>query len=106
MKKRIFIVALVLFGMGWNVNGQTKTPVVKQKQANQQNRIIRGVTDGTLTKKEVKQLERQQRNITRHKRHARSDGYVTRKERASIHAHQHAASRNIKRKKHNHEIRN
>ena len=54
-----------------------------------------------MYEKETKKLARQQKDIRRTKRAAKSDGKVTKKERAVIHSKQNAASRNIKRKKNN-----
>ena len=79
---------------------------VNQRQKNQTERIANGVKSGELTKKETKNLARQQKDIRKTKRAAKSDGKVTKKERAVIHSKQNAASRNIKRKKNNDRSRN
>ena len=101
MKLRKLFVALVFILFAAAASAQTATPVVKDRQVTQQKRIVDGVKDGELNKKEVKKLERQQRSINRSKRRAKADGEVTKAERAKIHARQNRASRKIKRAKHN-----
>ena len=103
MKKLIILGAFIL--TAGLVNAQTQTKKVNQRQKNQTERIAKGVNSGELTKKETKNLANQQRDIRRTKRAAKSDGKVTRKERAVIHSKQNAASRNIKRKKNNNRSR-
>tara|TARA_B100001173_G_scaffold68939_1_gene58569 strand:- start:460 stop:774 length:315 start_codon:yes stop_codon:yes gene_type:complete len=99
MKKLIILGAFIL--TAGLVNAQTQTKKVNQRQGNQKERVAQGVKSGELTKKETKNLARQQRDIKRTKRAAKSDGVVTKKERAVINQKQNAASRNIKRKKNN-----
>ena len=72
-----------------------------QRQGNQKERIKQGVKSGELTKKETKQVVRQQRDIQRTKKAAKADGVVTKKEKAVINKKQNKASRNIRRKKNN-----
>ena len=76
-------------------------PKVNKRQATQKARIVEGVATGDLTKKETKQLAKQQKRINRLERRAKSDGVVTPKERARITKAQNKANRNIKRKKNN-----
>ncbi len=77
------------------------TPVVDQRQFNQERRIQQGIESGALTEHEANQLERQQDRIERHEANAKADGVVTARERASLTRQQNMASRNIARKKHN-----
>jgi len=91
MKKFIILGAFIL----------TAGLLSAQTQANQNKRIKQGVQSGELTKKETKQLRRQQRDIRRTKKAAKADGKVTKKEKAIINSKQKAASRNIRRKKNN-----
>ncbi|MBL57183.1 MAG: hypothetical protein CMP61_08350 [Flavobacteriales bacterium] len=104
MKKLIILGAFIL--TAGLLNAQTQTKKVNQRQKNQTTRIAKGAKSGELTKKETKQLARQQRDIRKTKRNAKADGVVTRKERAVIHQKQNAANRNIKRKKNNSRSRN
>ena len=104
MKKLIILGAFIL--TAGLLNAQTQTKKVNQRQKNQTTRIAKGAKSGELTKKETKQLARQQRDIRKTKRNAKADGVVTRKERAVIHQKQNAANRNNKRKKNNSRSRN
>ncbi len=105
MKNRIIITGMALF-FSATVFAQTNTSGVNQHQKNQIKRIHNGVDNGSLTKGEAKQLYYQQKNIQQTKKNAKSDGIVTKKERAHLHAKQHKASGNIYRKKHNNVNRN
>lgn len=98
--QKLFLgLVFVLFAMA--ASAQTATPKVTDRQVNQQKRIVKGVKNGKLNKKETVKLERQQRRINRSKKRAKADGNVSKKERAKIHARQNKASRNIKRAKKN-----
>ncbi len=101
MKKALIILGLFVFGVATFTNAQSKTPAVTKRQVNQQKRIVHGVKSGELTKGEVIQLERQQKNIQQTKRAAKADGVVTKRERVIIHHKQNKASANVYRKKHN-----
>ena len=81
--------------------GTTRTPVVNQRQRNQQHRIGQGVKSGQLTAGETRQLEHQQARIQRTKEKDKADGTVTPQERAQLHRMQDRASRDIYRDKHN-----
>ena len=80
---------------------QDKTPVVDQRQQNQEKRIDQGVKSGELTKGEAAKLDVQQAKIQNDKVKAKSDGKVTKKERMKLKKEQNHASRTIARKKHN-----
>ncbi len=79
---------------------QSETPVIDQRQANQERRIDQGIASGQLTEREAARLERQQNRINRMEDRAKSDGVVTARERARIKAMQDRASRDIFREKH------
>jgi hypothetical protein len=79
----------------------TNTPVVRERQTNQQKRIGQGVKSGQLTPKETRRLERQQAKIQHDKKMAKADGTVTPRERAKLKREQNRASRRIYRLKHN-----
>lgn len=95
-----------LFLIGFAIQAQTSAPKASARQAKQKTRIAQGVKSGELTKKETKQLARQQKNVRCTKRMARADGKVTRQEKAVINKQQNRASRNIHRKKNNDISRN
>ncbi len=103
MKTKIFLLALatILFVISYSTFAQTKTPRATKRQINQQERIHQGVKNGELTKGETIRLEKQQKKIQKNKINAKSDGVVTPKVKAKLHAEQNRASRTIYRKKHN-----
>ncbi len=79
----------------------TATPVVKERQKNQQRRIRQGVKSSELTPHETRKLEGEQAKILADKVEAKSDGKVTPAERKQLTKEQNKASRDIYRKKHN-----
>jgi hypothetical protein len=78
-----------------------ETPVVDQRQLNQEKRIEQGVDSGRLTGHEANKLEAQQNRIENAEAKAKADGVVTRAERIRLGHRQNKASHNIYRKKHN-----
>ena len=74
---------------------------INQRQALQQQRILRGVGNGALNARETYRLERQQARIGRVEAHSRADGGgLNWRERYRIERMQDRASRNIYRQKH------
>ncbi len=101
MRYAWFGLAAVSLFIGTTVLAEgTDTPVIDQRQANQEKRIDQGIASGQLTEREANRLNKQQEHINKMEDHAKSDGVVTKKERARIHAAQDRASRNIARQKH------
>ena len=100
MKKKIMLMVAFLFLVGAASFAQTTTPVVKERQENQQERIGQGVSSGELTPRETMRLENQQERIQENKIEAKSDGVVTAKERRKLKRQQKRASKNIYRQKH------
>ncbi|MCG8308573.1 MAG: hypothetical protein MI975_14365 [Cytophagales bacterium] len=98
MKKIILIFALIT-GVSCFASAHV-TPKVTKTQVKQTRRIAHGVANGALTKREAKQLKRQQRHIQKTKRLAKADGVVTRQERAQIRHEQQVANRSIYHQKH------
>ena len=93
--------AVFVLGMaGMSIAGQTDTPVVDQRQANQQNRIDQGVQSGQITQKEADRLNAQQQRIADREAKMKADGVVTKKEKARLHHQQEHASKNIYKQKH------
>ena len=66
------------------------TPVLNERQDNQKARIKQGVKSGELTKKETKRLVKGQAQLQKMEAKAKSDGVVTKKERARL---QHKANK-------------
>lgn len=82
------------------VFAQTDTPVIDQRQANQERRIDQGIASGQLNEREAARLDRQQNRVDRMENRAKADGVVNDRERARIAAAQNRASRHIAREKH------
>jgi uncharacterized membrane protein YebE (DUF533 family) len=100
MVKKLLAISSVLLATGGTAYAQGDTPVIDQRQMNQEQRIDQGVESGQLNPREAKRLERQQNRIDRMENRAKADGVVTARERARIGAAQNHASRNIAREKH------
>lgn len=79
---------------------QADTPSIDQREANQEQRIDRGIVSGQLTGREANRLNNQQEHINKMEDKAKSDGVVTKKERKKLHGAQDRASRKIARQKH------
>jgi hypothetical protein len=95
------LISTLLATLSLAAQAQTNTPRVDQRQANQERRIDQGVAAGSLSASEAARLERQQDRVDHMENRAKSDGQVTRRERAKLHAAQDHSSRTIARKKHN-----
>lgn len=81
-------------------SGAAATPRVDKRQARQEQRIDQGVASGELNKRETKKLEAEQNRIDRVEDRAKSDGVVTKGERAHLTRMQNKASRDIHHQKH------
>jgi hypothetical protein len=81
-------------------SAQAATPGIDQRQANQEQRIDKGIASGQLTGREANRLNNQQEHINKIEDNVKSDGVVTKKERKKVHAAQDRASRKIARQKH------
>ena len=93
----LFLIGAVFVG----ARAQDKTPVVDQREKNQDKRIEQGVKSGELTPAETRRLEVQQGKINADEKIAKSDGKVTPAERRKLQREQNRASKAIYRKKHN-----
>lgn len=78
----------------------TQTPVVDQRQANQERRIEQGKASGQLNAREARRLEHGQQHVQKVEDQAKADGKVTKKEKAHLHHAQEKQSRHIARQKH------
>ena len=106
--KKNFISAGLLFAFVTIASAgfaQTKTPVIKERQENQQKRIAEGVKSGELTAKETKHLEGREVKIQKDKKEAKADGVVTKQERAKLRREENRTSRAIYRQKHDAQVR-
>lgn len=95
--KTIAVLSLVLPALAF---AQANTPRVDQRQANQERRIDQGVASGSLTEREANRMERGQQRVDNMENRAKSDGVVTRGERARLHQVQEVQSRRIYAQKH------
>ena len=78
----------------------TATPRVDQREAHQDARIQQGVGSGQLNAKETYRLEKEQAAIHKTEANAKSDGKVTPRERRKLNRMQNHASRDIHAQKH------
>ena len=72
-----------------------------QRNINQQSRIEQGVQNGSLSNKEVSNLERGQARVNRTEARAGADGHVSANEQARIQHKENRQSRKVFREKHN-----
>jgi peptidoglycan hydrolase CwlO-like protein len=79
---------------------EAEAPVIDQRQVNQERRIDQGIASGQLNEQEANRLNKQQAHVNKMDGRAKSDGVMTKKERARIVAAQDRASRHIAREKH------
>jgi hypothetical protein len=97
MKKLMIISAFFVSSISF-VNAQT--PVVNQKQANQQARIHQGVRSGELTPAEARRLQHHEKQIRKEERAYKADGVVTPAERRDLNHDLNQESRAIEHQKH------
>jgi hypothetical protein len=103
MKNIAFITTIAAFILVvTNINAQTNTPHIDQRQIKQQTRINQGIANGSIKPAEQVRLQRLQSKISFDKEIAKADGVVTKSERKALVREQHHASHKITRSKHNH----
>jgi uncharacterized membrane protein YebE (DUF533 family) len=113
MKKMLIAVSAITLLMTGMAYAQAKPPVSDQPQMNQKQhldidqrlihqrqRIDQGIARKTLTEQEVTLLNKEEEEIKRMVAEAKSDGVVTKEEKAKIMAALDHASSNIKGEKH------
>lgn len=100
MRRMLFAVSTMSLFLNGVAYAEGETPVIDQRQANQEQRIDKGIESGQLTEREANRLNKQQEHINKLEDKAKADGVVTNKERARIGAAQNRASRNIAKQKH------
>jgi uncharacterized membrane protein YebE (DUF533 family) len=94
------IIALMLTAPLAAFAQSTATPKFDQRQANQERRIDQGVQSGALTPKETGRLEKGQNHLQTMEDKAKSDGQVTKQERAKLQHAENRQSERIYRQKH------
>jgi hypothetical protein len=82
-----------------------RDPGVNHRQQGQMLRIHQGATGGALTASEVQRLAAEQRGIRLEERAYKSDGFLSRRERADLARDQNVASRHVWIEKHDAERR-
>ncbi len=100
MKRILLAVSAISLMTSGLAFAEAETPVIDQRQTNQEQRIDQGIASGQLNEREANRLNRQQERINKMEDRAKSDGVMTKKERARIGAAQARASRHIAREKH------
>ena len=100
MKRMLLAVSAMTLLMTGMAYAEAETPVIDQRPANQEKRIDQGIASGQLNEREANRLNKQQGHINKMEDKAKSDGVVTKKEKARIHQAQDRASRHIAREKH------
>ncbi|HLI33526.1 MAG TPA: hypothetical protein VKW70_00660 [Terriglobia bacterium] len=84
---------------------QDRTPVLNQRQRNQQRRIRQGIKSGELTRGEARRLEAREGRLEANKLEDKAKGPLTPKERAQLQRQANRDSRAIYRLKHNNKVR-
>jgi hypothetical protein len=99
MKQVMLTVSAVVFMTGVAF-AEAEAPMFDQRQANQEQRIDQGIAKEQLNERESNRLNKQQQHVNTMEDRAKSDGVMTKKERARIAAAQDRAARHIAREKH------
>ena len=79
---------------------------INQREAAQRHSIRAGIADGSLTRPEAWRLGKSQARLERKEQHFRSDGELTRRERANLHATADKNRAKIYRQRHDGQTRN
>lgn len=91
---------VLMFVAGSSVAMADATPVVDQRQDNQDARIEQGQASGELTNREASRLDAGQEHVENMEDRAKADGNVTARERARLHRAENRNSRRIYKQKH------
>ena len=109
MNRTLIAIGLIAAGatsasaQGWW--GGTSGREVDARQGNQQQRIERGVRDGSITRYEAHGLVEEQRRIAEYERRAKADGRLDPREQTTLRQMQDNASRHIAAERHDNEAR-
>ena len=106
MKYRMLVVNGLLFSLLAGVTAPLAVAgEVKDREENQQDRIAQGVKSGELTKGETARLEKGEAKIEKDREKALSDGKMTPKERKKLNREENKESKKIHTAKHNGKVR-
>lgn len=95
MKKILLTVSAMTLLMTEMAFAEAETPVIDQRQMNQEQRIDQGIANGRLNERGANRLNAQQEHVNKMEERAKSDGVMTKMERARIGVAQNRASRHI-----------
>jgi len=101
----LLVASLPALALAQPAPGNTATPNIDQRRAEQQRRIDQGVKSGELTPREAASLQKGQAKVQRMEDKAKSDGVVTDKERKKIEHEQDKQSKRIEHEKHDRQRR-
>lgn len=106
MRKTGSFLLAAVFVLGASAVSMAGPRGINARQYREQYRIIRGIRSGELTRPEARRLEARFWGIRRAERRARSDGYLSPRERARLHHMLNRESRAIYRQTHDGQDRN
>jgi hypothetical protein len=106
MKNVVSILLTATFVLSLSLVSFANTPVINRRERQQQQRIVRGLRSGELTIRETARLEHQQASIRRYERQAKSDGYLSWRERQRLDSRLDRANRSIHHQRHDGQDRN
>jgi hypothetical protein len=106
MRKIVSFLVAAVFVFGANTVSIAGPRGINARQHREQQRIHRGIRSGELTGLEARRLEAGLFKIRRDERRARSDGYLSPRERARLHHELNRESRAIYRQSHDRQDRN
>ena len=106
MKRAVSILLLLVVVLGASLVSFANTPFINRRERNQQRRIAHGIGEGQLTAREAARLEREEYQINRYERHAKSDGHLSWHERERLDNMLDREDRNIHHQRHDGQGRN
>ena len=77
MKKTLLAICGLILGINGQAFAQAETPVIDQRQANQEQRIDQGIASGQLNDQKATQLNNQQKPVNKKEDRAMSYGVMT-----------------------------
>ena len=85
-----------------------KPPTINQRKENQQDRIADGIQSGQLTAREAGKLEKKEFELNQEERDMRKldNGHLTKADRATLNQQQNAVSKDIYKQKHDAQVQN